>query len=91
MATQKVPVYDDNPDTRMFRQPHALKKRGEPKMLKVKLANGKSMEVRRPTIIRTKRLDGLTLNREVVRALGRLEARNRDFRKSNAHQLRLKI
>lgn len=48
-----------------------------PERLRVKFSSGETMEIERPRIVRTRRLDGLTLNRDVVRALGRLEARNR--------------
>lgn len=87
MAIRNTIFADDHDTT----APATVEGPTKPTLLRVTLANGKTMEVARPRIIRSKRLDTMTLSREVVRSLGRLEARNRDIGKIKARQLKLDL
>ncbi len=92
MATRKAMTHGTFRESKAVGQFGASKKNGRPNaQLRVKLSDGQLVEVSRPRIVRTRRLAALTLNRDVVRALGRLEARNRDLGKTNTQQLKLDL
>jgi hypothetical protein len=92
MATRKAMTHGAYRESKAVGRYGVSKKDGRANaQLRVRLSDGQLVEVSRPRIVRTRRLDGLTLNRDVVRALGRLEARNRDLGKPRAYQLKLDV
>lgn len=74
----------------MGEPPHVFGRPQQPEMITVRLADGRTLDVKRPKIIRSHRVDSMRLSPGVVRALGRLEARKRDLARKN-RQLRLDL